>query len=58
MSILEEQWWSGQRSKIWLVPTGFPLPASDKSVKALCPFLSANFSISALSWKDKKYINL
>jgi len=51
MSILEEQWWSGQRSKIWLVPTGFPLPASDKSVKALGPFLS-------FVLEGQKYINL
>jgi hypothetical protein len=31
----------------------FALPACDKSVKTLGLFLSADFSISPLSWKDK-----
>jgi len=36
----------------------FRYPRVTKVVKTLGPFLSANFSTSASSWKYKKYINL
>ncbi len=39
--------------KFWLILTGFFRYPHDKSVKTLGQFLSANFSTSALSWKDK-----
>ena len=39
--------------KFWLMLTGFFRYPHDKSVKTLGQFLSANFSTSASSWKDK-----